>query len=202
MALLMQASLHIALALLLIGPGTPVQAFHYHHRHHHHHHHRLSSFSWDNCDEKDPAMVNSLTVEPDPVAVPGNVTISAEGQTSVPLESPLKVELTLEREVGGFWIKIPCVEQIGSCTFDDFCSVLDNFIPPGELCPEPLHAYGLPCHCPFKPGTYALPKSDFALPDLDLPSWLSTGNYRVESILSYKNKRLSCVKIAISLKGK
>lgn len=190
---LLQAPLLLALGLLLAGPAAPA----------HVHLKQLSSFSWDNCDEgKDPAVIKSLTLEPDPIVVPGNVTISANGKTSVALTSPLKVELTVEKEVAGFWVKIPCVEQIGSCTYEDFCDVLDTIIPPGEPCPEPLHTYGLPCHCPFKDGTYSLPKSDFTVPDLELPSWLSTGNYRIESILSSGGSRLACVKIAASLKGK
>lgn len=53
---------------------------------------QLSSFSWDNCDEgKDPAVIKSLTLEPDPIVIPGNVTISIEVKTSVCLDSPLKV---------------------------------------------------------------------------------------------------------------
>ncbi|XP_012513712.1 PREDICTED: ganglioside GM2 activator [Propithecus coquereli] len=193
MQTLLQAPLLLALGLLLAGPAAPARV----------HLKQLGSFSWDNCDEgKDPAVIKSLTLEPDPIVVPGNVTISAQGKTTVALSSPLTVELTVEKEVAGFWVKIPCVEQIGSCTYEDFCDVLDTLIPPGEPCPEPLHTYGLPCHCPFKDGTYSLPKSDFTVPDLELPSWLSTGNYRVESILSSSGKRLGCVKIAASLKGK
>lgn len=164
---------------------------------------RLGSFSWDNCDEgKDPAVINSLTVQPDPIVIPGDVVVSVEGKTSVPLTSPQKVELTVEKEVAGFWVKIPCVEQLGSCSYENICDLIDEYIPPGESCPEPLHTYGLPCHCPFKEGTYSLPMSNFTLPDLELPSWLSTGNYRIQSILSSDGKRLGCIKIAASLKGR
>jgi hypothetical protein len=60
------------------------------------------------------------------------------------------VELTVEKEVAGFWVKIPCVEQLGSCSYENICDLIDEYIPPGESCPEPLHTYGLPCHCPFK----------------------------------------------------
>nr|AAA52767.1 GM2-activator protein [Homo sapiens]AAD25741.1 GM2 activator protein [Homo sapiens]CAA43993.1 GM2 activator protein [Homo sapiens] len=189
---LMQAPLLIALGLLL---ATPAQA-------HLKKPSQLSSFSWDNCDEgKDPAVIRSLTLEPDPIVVPGNVTLSVVGSTSVPLSSPLKVDLVLEKEVAGLWIKIPCTDYIGSCTFEHFCDVLDMLIPTGEPCPEPLRTYGLPCHCPFKEGTYSLPKSEFVVPDLELPSWLTTGNYRIESVLSSSGKRLGCIKIAASLKG-
>ncbi|XP_019482768.1 PREDICTED: ganglioside GM2 activator isoform X1 [Hipposideros armiger] len=192
---LMRAPLLIVLGLLLAGPEALAkvlleQSF------------RFSNFSWENCDDgKDPVVIKSLTVEPNPIVEPGNVTVSVETQTSVTLDAPLKVELTVQKEVVGFWVKVPCVEQTGSCTYEDMCDILDTFIPPGELCPEPLHTYGLPCHCPFKEGTYSLPKSIITLPQLDLPSWLSTGNYRVQSILSSGEQRLGCFKIDVSLEG-
>eukprot|EP00069_Balaena_mysticetus_P016269 bmy_10536T0 len=193
---LMQAPLLISLGLLLAGPAAPARIFL----------NRLSqlgSFSWDNCDKgKDPVVINSLTVEPNPIVIPGNMTISAEVRTTANLKDPLKVVLTLEKEVAGFWVKVPCMEQFGSCTYENFCNVLEVLTPHENPCPEPLHTYGLPCHCPFKRGTYSLPKSDFFLPDLELPSWLSSGNYRSEIILSINGKRLSCVKISASLKGK
>ncbi|XP_038628149.1 ganglioside GM2 activator [Tachyglossus aculeatus] len=164
---------------------------------------KVSGFSWENCDDgKDPAVIRSLAVSPNPINIPGDVTVSASGSTSVSLTAPQKVELTVEKEVAGFWIKIPCVEQIGSCTYDNICDVLDSLIPPGQPCPEPLRTYGLPCHCPFKEGTYSLPESHFSLPDIDLPSWLSTGNYRIDGVLSNGDKRLACVKISASLHGK
>lgn len=61
-----------------------------------------------------------------------------------------QLNLTLEKEVAGLWVKIPCVEQLGSCHYRDACDLLSRLIPPGQDCPEPLHTYGLPCRCPFK----------------------------------------------------
>lgn len=62
-----------------------------------------------------------------------------------------QVNITLEKEVAGFWVKIPCMDELGSCHYADACGILTQLIPPGQDCPEPLHTYGLPCHCPFKP---------------------------------------------------
>ncbi|EPQ11493.1 Ganglioside GM2 activator [Myotis brandtii] len=82
---LIRAPLLISLGLLLAGhealAKAPMkQAF------------LISSFSWENCDDgKDPVLIKSLNVEPSPIVEPGNVTVSAETQTSVPLNSPLKV---------------------------------------------------------------------------------------------------------------
>lgn len=38
-------------------------------------------------------VLKSLTLEPDPIAVPGNVTVSAEVKTTVALSAPQKVSL-------------------------------------------------------------------------------------------------------------
>nr|XP_009683997.1 PREDICTED: ganglioside GM2 activator-like [Struthio camelus australis] len=62
----------------------------------------------------------------------------------------LQAVLVVEKALGELWIQLPCVDQLGSCTYSDVCTILDNLIPPGTTCPEPLLTYGIPCHCPFK----------------------------------------------------
>lgn len=115
------------------------------------------------------------------------------------LFTPHQLNVTLEKEVAGFWVKVPCLEEMGSCHYQDACDILNQLIPPGQDCPEPLHTYGLPCHCPFQAGSYSLPQSDFYLPHMDLPSWLTNGNYRVEGVLGSQDQELGCLKIALSL---
>lgn len=63
---------------------------------------------------------------------------------------PPQVNVTVEKEVAGFWVKVPCMEKVGSCHYPDACALLDELIPPGQECPPPLSVYELPCHCPFK----------------------------------------------------
>ncbi|KAG5852255.1 ganglioside GM2 activator-like [Anguilla anguilla] len=161
---------------------------------------KILGFSWENCGKPaDPAVLKSLDLSPDPIGIPGDVTASAAGTTTVGLVAPLSLNVTLEKEVAGFWIKVPCVEELGSCHYPDGCQLLDMLIPPGQDCPEPLHTYGIPCHCPFKAGDYSLPKSDFYLPNVDLPYWLTNGNYKVEGVLGSNGQELGCLKVALSL---
>uniref|UniRef100_A0A673L121 GM2 ganglioside activator n=1 Tax=Sinocyclocheilus rhinocerous TaxID=307959 RepID=A0A673L121_9TELE len=150
-------------------------------------------FSWQNCGKQDdPAQMKSLSISPDPISIPGQLTAAASGSTSV-------VNVTLEREIAGVWVKIPCLDEIGSCHYPNVCDLLDQLIPPGQDCPEPLHTYGLPCHCPFKAGDYSLPSSDIVIPDVELPGWLTNGNYKVQGILGNSEKELGCLKISFSL---
>ncbi|XP_036825660.1 coiled-coil domain-containing protein 69 [Oncorhynchus mykiss] len=112
---------------------------------------KIFGFSWENCGKPDdPAVLKTLTLSPDPITVPGDLTASASGNTTVELAAPLAVNVTLEKEVAGFWVTVPCLEEIGSCHYTDGCDLLNLLIPPGQDCPEPLHTYGIPCHCPFK----------------------------------------------------
>ncbi|XP_069566185.1 ganglioside GM2 activator [Brachyistius frenatus] len=161
---------------------------------------QVLGFDWKNCGQPDdPAVLKSLNVSPDPIAIPGGLTASAAGSTSVQLAAPLAVNVTLEKEVGGFWVKVPCFEEMGSCHYRDACDILNQLIPPGQDCPEPLHTYGLPCRCPFKAGSYSLPQSSFYLPYMDLPYWLTNGNYRVQGVLGSQGKELGCLKVALSI---
>ncbi|TRY88310.1 hypothetical protein DNTS_016701 [Danionella cerebrum] len=161
---------------------------------------RVFGFSWQNCGSpSDPANLKTLNISPDPIRIPGRLTADASGSTSVELASPLSVSVVLEREVAGLWVKIPCVDELGSCHYPDACELLDRLVPPGQDCPEPLHTYGLPCHCPFKAGDYALPTSEISIPEVELPGWLANGNYRVKGILESAGAELGCVKISFSL---
>lgn len=56
-------------------------------------------------------------------------------------------------------------------------------------------------HLPSPQGSYSLPASDFALPDVELPSWMTNGNYRVRAVVSSKGEELSCVKLGFSLQS-
>ncbi|XP_015731371.1 ganglioside GM2 activator [Coturnix japonica] len=162
----------------------------------------VGGFSWEDCGNgRDPVVLRSLSVAPDPISIPGTLRISAAVSSSKAMASPLKAVLVVEKALGDLWIQLPCIDQMGSCTYDDVCTVLDNIIPPGTACPEPLLTYGIPCHCPFKAGSYSLPASDFTLPDVELPSWMTNGNYRVRAVVSSKGQELACVKLGFSLQS-
>lgn len=75
---------------------------------------RPQSLVWGNCDGgKDPVAIKSLTVQPNLIVHTGSVTVSAQTQMSVTPDAPSKVELTSQKEVASFWVKVLCVKQIG-----------------------------------------------------------------------------------------
>lgn len=48
-------------------------------------------------------------------------------------------------------------------------------------------------------GSYSLPQSQFYLPYVDLPYWLTNGDYRVQGVLGSEGKELGCLKISLSI---
>nr|XP_033783610.1 ganglioside GM2 activator [Geotrypetes seraphini] len=161
----------------------------------------VSDFSWSNCEGKFPGKILNLSLTPDPITIPGDIKAKVQVSTSVPLTSPVKVAIKLKKEIVTLWVEIPCVDNVGSCTYDNICNYLDMLVPPGQPCPEPLKSYGIPCRCPFKAGVYSVPESSFYIPGVSLPSWAANGNYWMMFILSSGDQEVTCAKIYFSLKS-
>ena len=166
-----------------------------------------------------PLQIKSMDVSPDPLVFPGNLTASASAslcasflflQTRLSLTraraaarnttNAVKVELDLRKKVG-VWVKIPCVDSIGSwcvlvclfavdlfsrssrasrspySTYDNACELLEKLVPlgPDGKCPDPLPKYNIPCRCPFPAGDWNIPALSVELPKLpsSIPAWLT-----------------------------
>lgn len=59
--------------------------------------------------------------------------------------------LKVEKVELGIWIEIPCVNSIGSCTYDDLCIYS---LPLNETCPESFISNNVPCRCPISKVGY------------------------------------------------
>lgn len=58
----------------------------------------------------------------------------------------IQATVKIEKDEFGAWIKIPCVNSIGSCTYEDLCIYS---IPSDKICPENFIANNVPCRCPI-----------------------------------------------------
>ncbi|XP_012815181.1 ganglioside GM2 activator [Xenopus tropicalis] len=159
----------------------------------------VNDFTWSNCDGNWSGNIISLSVSPNPINIPGELTISIVLETTERLTAPTKIILTAKKKILLSWITLPCIDNIGSCTYDNICEVLDTSFPLGEPCPEPLHTYGIPCHCPFEAGVYSLPEATFTLPNVELPSWLTSGDYHVNAVIMADNQKFACANFTFFL---
>ncbi|CAF3072649.1 unnamed protein product [Rotaria sp. Silwood2] len=133
----------------------------------------VTQVSWENCESKsnDIKLLN-LTISPDPIVAPGSVSITITIYTNQNLTSPLKATVSLRKKIFISYVSVPCF-SIGSCTYDDLCS----------LC--------IQCTCPMEEGVHIL-----NLPiKIDSASWMVAGNYQAQIDLETSSKGKGCAKI-------
>ncbi|CAF3657778.1 unnamed protein product [Rotaria sp. Silwood1] len=133
----------------------------------------VTQVSWENCEsESNDIKLLNLTISPNPIVAPGSVSIIITIYTNQNLTSPLKATVSLRKKFIIGYVSVPCF-SIGSCTYDDLCS----------LCKQ--------CNCPLEEGEHIL-----NLPiKIDSTSWMIAGNYQAQIDLETNSKRKGCAKI-------
>merc|ERR1719394_550105 len=104
--------------------------------------------------------------------------------------SPVKMVLHVEKKVEIIgWITIPCIDGMGSCTYNDVCEKLKVV----TACPAILKKHNIPCKCPFPKGSYNLPTTAFTIKADPVPS----GEYRAQVNLytGSDNKPVYCINL-------
>jgi len=150
---------------------------------------RLQKYAFTNClpQDKEIMPIASLVFTPDPISFPGPLNVAFQLAVKSDVDAPLKGKVYLGKKIGDTWVKIPCIGNIGSCTYDDVCQLLSGI---GQ-CPDPFVAAGVPCQCPFKKGNYKMPGASF---DVEV-SVLPTGDYHLQGNLTYNDAVVGCYDI-------
>eukprot|EP00730_Choanoeca_flexa_P008747 TRINITY_DN12531_c7_g3_i2.p1 TRINITY_DN12531_c7_g3~~TRINITY_DN12531_c7_g3_i2.p1 ORF type:complete len:208 (+),score=19.72 TRINITY_DN12531_c7_g3_i2:53-625(+) len=182
------------LALIAIAAAAPLKTeFHQQLRFR-----NLKAFSFTDCAPSSAPVHANLSISPDPVVIPGNVSGSASLGVVGNLSSPIKAEVTLEKKEG-IWIKVPCVKNVGSCTYDDICTLLEKVpLQPDGSCPKPLPSLGIPCRCPIPSFRVALPPTT-AYANVSLPG-IADGDYKASlSLTGSDGSQIGCAQLEFSL---
>ena len=62
----------------------------------------------------DVIQVKSLSVGPDPIVIPGNVNVSLDAAIAQDITAPTSLKLVIKKKVFGFYVEVPCVDNLGS----------------------------------------------------------------------------------------
>lgn len=103
-----------------------------------------------------------------------------------------QASVLLERKVGPFFVKVPCVDNFGSCTYNNVCELW------AEYCPTYAAQYGLPCQCPIPPDTYSVSNANI-LVNKHVPAEL-LGEYRATVDVRSSEGHLACIFIDITIR--
>lgn len=151
---------------------------------------KLGKYIFKNCGTgKEIFNIKNLVFGPDPISFPGDLTVSFDGTINSDVDAPLKATVLLEKKFGSSYIKIPCIGNIGSCTYDDLCQLLA-----GATCPPPFVTNKVPCKCPFRKGSYSLPSATFEVDAAVFPS----GDYHASANVTLNGNLVTCIDIMAS----
>ncbi|XP_035685463.1 ganglioside GM2 activator-like [Branchiostoma floridae] len=126
---------------------------------------------------------------PDPIVLRAGRQESIGGKASLKKDLPdrLKVKLKVEKKILWGYVTVPCVNELGSCTYDIACN-------------NPIVTQ-LGIKCPVKAGDHCLNKV-ITIPNISIPSFLASGQYkmRMEVRSYYSGEMLGCgqAQLAIS----
>ncbi|KAK4016694.1 hypothetical protein OUZ56_031657 [Daphnia magna] len=158
---------------------------------------KLKKFDWSTCSGPDAlAQINEFDLS-EPLSIPGNVTVTVDSILRGDITTPLKVIVRVQKKVGFLWIEVPCVDNVGSCDYEDLCAELP--FPPGVPCPEPFLALGLPCNCPVLQGDYFIRNKLVFIPDEHIPQFLARGQYSVQVRASINSQEVICFQSKFTL---
>ncbi|XP_064610003.1 ganglioside GM2 activator-like [Liolophura sinensis] len=154
---------------------------------------RVTRWAWSSCGgTTDLVVVGNITVAPDPIKLPGTITVSVAAKIKQDIPDPIEAQLTIRKKLGILWITIPCIDNVGSCTYPGVCQMLEKV-----TCPAPVVSIGQNCRCPIKQsdGFYMQPSEFVINAGGDIP----TGDYQIEAKASHNGQSITCVNISFTI---
>ncbi|ESO93688.1 hypothetical protein LOTGIDRAFT_228500 [Lottia gigantea] len=150
---------------------------------------QVGHFSLKNCGDKSKEVfsLTYLSITPDPLVFPGQLTVSFTGTAHKNIQSPVNANVTLKNSKTGVY---PCVANIGSCDYNDLCAMLELI----QVCPPPLTSAGIPCKCPINEGNYKLKEASFDVEAVVLPP----GDYMAQANMTSGTDLIGCYQVYVS----
>eukprot|EP00794_Sanderia_malayensis_P009748 gene9748-10745_t len=146
-----------------------------------------SAASFTNCNNNLPVTINLRSL-PDPISIKAGARIAVKASVTVrtPVPSKIKLSLKVYKKVW-LWMKLPCVKNVGSCSYDADCGMVK------QVCPN--------CDCPMYPGTMNVDQAVTVPSSINVPSFLASGSYKVnfEARDPSNNRLLACGELKFRL---
>ncbi|XP_066572713.1 ganglioside GM2 activator-like [Amia ocellicauda] len=153
-----------------------------------------------NCTPGDALVLKKLSL-PDTIHIPGPVPVSLTGELKEPLSGPLSIAVELKKKVLGTLLEVPCINNLGSCVYDNICEKLDQIFP-GDSCPSEILSMGGSCHCPIQPSVLHFPPTTLNIPEIiiaQLPPFLTAGEFHLQVTANSGKKTIGCLHTSVTL---
>ncbi|XP_063419931.1 ganglioside GM2 activator-like [Mytilus trossulus] len=173
-----------------------------------------TSLQVSNCNKNSntPSTISHMSISPMPVTIPGNFYFSADMKLTRPVGES-SMEMSIKRKTYWFDIPIPCILRVGSCRYNNLCTMVDDMITHdwaglmgniGNQIKTMLQTYNVTYNqCPQQPRTLSIRNYLIRMPDMpSVLSWFAAGDYsaniRVQDNISHEE--LLCLDVNLSLK--
>ncbi|CAH1276964.1 GM2A [Branchiostoma lanceolatum] len=130
---------------------------------------------------------SAIKVDFGSIRLPDPIVLRAGRQESIGVKASLKKDLPDRLKILWGYVTVPCVNELGSCTYDIACNT-------------PIVSQ-LGIKCPVKAGDHNLNKV-ITIPNISIPSFLASGQYKLRAEVRsyYSGEMLGCgqAQLAIS----
>ncbi|XP_072447361.1 ganglioside GM2 activator-like [Chiloscyllium punctatum] len=140
-----------------------------------------NGFSWTDCSyAHDPVKFKHISVQPDPIELPGSLSFEGSTYLSRPISS-MTAEITLYKKALLWW-KIPCLNSF-PCSFD-LCELV-----------------GHDSSCTFSSGYLHSSKRSYYFSRPPISSYLLKGYYSATITLKSQGKQVGCAYVYFNIDG-
>ncbi|XP_063411918.1 ganglioside GM2 activator-like [Mytilus trossulus] len=92
---------------------------------------KYTHLQWSKCGatlkSNPPLSLGSVGVTPVPIVIPGDINLSINGSLTRSISSS-SLTISLKRKTFLLDIPIPCISHVGSCTYNDICTMVDDMV--------------------------------------------------------------------------
>ncbi|XP_014788449.1 ganglioside GM2 activator [Octopus bimaculoides] len=146
------------------------------------------SLKWNQCGGQNVFRLKNLDIQPMPMNLPGKIKLDLQA-TSLKQLNGSDVSITIRKSTFLGHFKVPCIFQVGSCTYHDSCTLLkrmkdENW---GGMMADIItqvdsyfSMYNIDLTCPVSKQSLTISSMNVSLPHV--PSYLSflaSGSYKV-----------------------
>ncbi|XP_048776905.1 ganglioside GM2 activator-like [Ostrea edulis] len=172
----------------------------------------ITQLQMTNCGSSSDIQIRQVSVTPMPIQVPGDIHLSVDGSLTNSIGSS-KMTLSIHRKTFlGLEVPIPCLLHVGSCTYNDLCTMVDQMITEnwagimggiGQQVNTMLSSVGVNAsQCPQTPKELHITDYTITIPTIpSILSWFAAGDYHVNVKVNENStgRLLLCLDLQLSV---
>ncbi|XP_061184648.1 ganglioside GM2 activator-like [Saccostrea echinata] len=172
----------------------------------------ITQLQMTDCGSSSDVVIRSVSVTPMPVQVPGDIHLSVDASLTNTIGSS-KMSLSVKRKTFlGLEIPIPCLLHVGSCTYNDLCTTVQQMITEdwagimggiGKQIQTMLSSVGVNAsQCPQPPRDLRINDYTISIPSIpSVLTWFAAGDYHVNVKVNENasGKQLVCLDLQLSV---